>query len=89
MRKLEAALGDRWATNTALSPSRPLVVACLRQGLRMARDHRLNDLGRLIEAAFVHTDDSVRECPALPASIEGEGLAQPCHRNGIRCARLQ
>lgn len=43
-----------------------LLVACLRQGLRLARDHRLTGLGWLIEAAFVYTDDSVWEPLALP-----------------------
>ncbi|MEU9117514.1 DUF6000 family protein [Streptomyces sp. NPDC048483] len=42
-----AALGDQWATTAALAPSRMLLVACLRQGLRLARDHRLTDLSWL------------------------------------------
>ncbi|MFD7225675.1 hypothetical protein ACFV9P_32460 [Streptomyces sp. NPDC059892] len=40
-------------------------MACLRQGLRLARDHRLAGLGWLIDAAFVYTDDSVWEPLAL------------------------
>ncbi|MFF9002069.1 hypothetical protein ACF1GW_22130 [Streptomyces achromogenes] len=69
-----AALGDQWATNTALSPSRLLLVACLRQGLRLARDHRLSDLGWLTGAAHSYTDDSVwapLTPPTTPASAGG------------------
>ncbi|MEU1949793.1 ATP/GTP-binding protein, partial [Streptomyces sp. NPDC020125] len=45
-----AALGDQWAANAALTPSRTLLVSCLRQGLRLARDLRLTDLAWLTEA---------------------------------------
>ncbi|MCL3998203.1 ATP/GTP-binding protein [Streptomyces lavenduligriseus] len=72
-----AALGDQWATNTALTPSRLLLVACLRQGLRLARDHRLSDLGWLTDAAHAYTDDSVWEPltpPTTPASAGGPHL---------------
>ncbi|MFE7513103.1 ATP/GTP-binding protein [Streptomyces sp. NPDC057540] len=62
-----AALGDQWTKAAALAPSRMLLVACLRQGLRLARDHRLTGLGWLIKAAFVYTDDSVWEPLALPS----------------------
>ncbi|MFE4540262.1 ATP/GTP-binding protein [Streptomyces scopuliridis] len=62
------ALGDQWTSATALAPSRTLLVACLRQGLRLARDHRLPGLGWLIDAAFVYTDDSVWEPLALPTT---------------------
>ncbi|MFE5795060.1 hypothetical protein ACFQ8C_21145 [Streptomyces sp. NPDC056503] len=48
-----AALGEQWTKAAALAPNRTLLVACLRQGLRLARDHRLTGLGWLIEAAFV------------------------------------
>ncbi|MFE3144292.1 ATP/GTP-binding protein [Streptomyces scopuliridis] len=65
-----AALGDQWTSATALAPSRTLLVACLRQGLRLARDHRLADLGWLINAAFVYTDDSVWEPLTLPTTAE-------------------
>ncbi|RYJ19704.1 hypothetical protein CU044_7551 [Streptomyces sp. L-9-10] len=44
-------------------------MACLRQGLRLARDHRLAGLGWLIDAAFVYTDDSVWE-PLAPSTAE-------------------
>ncbi|MGA4846579.1 ATP/GTP-binding protein [Streptomyces sp. G5(2025)] len=64
-----AALGDQWATNTSLTPSRMFLVACLRQGLRLACAHRLTGLGWLIDAAFAYTDDSVWEplAPPTPA----------------------
>ncbi|AXE27946.1 ATP/GTP-binding protein (plasmid) [Streptomyces globosus] len=65
-----AALGDQWTKAAALAPSRMLLVACLRQGLRLARDHGLTGLGWLIEAAFVYTDDSVWEPLALAADTE-------------------
>ncbi|MFF4534228.1 ATP/GTP-binding protein [Streptomyces sp. NPDC001407] len=61
-----AALGDQWTKAAALAPSRMLLVACLRQGLRLARDHHLTGLGWLIDAAFVYTDDSVWEPLTLP-----------------------
>ncbi|MEW2623599.1 hypothetical protein [Streptomyces sp. NPDC048106] len=63
-----AALGDQWTSAAALAPSRMLLVACLRQGLRLARDHRLTGLGWLIEAAFAYTDDSVWEPLTLPTT---------------------
>lgn len=66
-----AALGEQWTTATAQAPSRMLLVACLRQGLRLARDHRLTDLGWLTAAAFDYTDDSVWEPLTLPADITG------------------
>lgn len=66
-----AALGEQWTTATALGPSRLLLVACLRQGLRLARDHRLTDLGWLTDAAYAYTDDSVWEPLTLPADTTG------------------
>ncbi|MFF5859859.1 hypothetical protein ACFY8B_30300 [Streptomyces sp. NPDC012751] len=65
-----AALGEQWTKAAALSPSRMLLVARLRQGLRLARDHDLTGLGWLIEAAYVYTDDSVCEPLTLPAPAE-------------------
>ncbi|MFE5097025.1 ATP/GTP-binding protein [Streptomyces sp. NPDC056638] len=65
-----AALGDQWTNAAALAPSRMLLVACLRQGLRLARDHNLTGLGWLTEAAFVYTDDSVWEPLALPTPTD-------------------
>ncbi|MFE7958657.1 ATP/GTP-binding protein [Streptomyces sp. NPDC057413] len=63
-----AALGDQWTANASLTPSRMLLVACLRQGLRLARDHRLTGLGWLIDAAYAYTDDSVWEPLAPPTT---------------------
>ncbi|MGP3691077.1 ATP/GTP-binding protein [Streptomyces sp. IBSNAI002] len=61
-----AALGDQWTTAAALGPSRLLLVACLRQALRLARDYRLTDLGWLTDAAYAYADDSVWEPLTLP-----------------------
>ncbi|WP_432004239.1 ATP/GTP-binding protein [Streptomyces sioyaensis] len=62
-----AALGQQWQDTHVLVPSRTLLVACLRQGLRLARDHRLDSLDWLTEAAFAYIDDSVWEPLAPPA----------------------
>ncbi|MFK0223937.1 hypothetical protein ACIQWN_37890 [Streptomyces vinaceus] len=67
-----AALGDQWTSATALGPSRMLLVACLRQGLRLAREHRLSDLGWLTAAAHAYTDDSVWEPLSLPTDSSTE-----------------
>ncbi|MEU7038811.1 ATP/GTP-binding protein [Streptomyces sp. NPDC046237] len=66
-----AALGEQWTAAATLGPSRLLLVACLRQGLRLAREHRLTDLGWLTEAAYAYTDDSVWEPLTLPADTTG------------------
>ncbi|MEV5138924.1 ATP/GTP-binding protein [Streptomyces syringium] len=66
-----AALGEQWTAATTLGPSRLLLVACLRQGLRLARDHRLTDLGWLTAAAHAYTDDSVWEPLTLPTDTTG------------------
>ncbi|MFJ2419952.1 ATP/GTP-binding protein [Streptomyces brevispora] len=66
-----AALGEQWTAATALGPSRLILVACLRQGLRLARDHRLADLAWLTDAAYAYTDDSVWEPLTLPADTTG------------------
>ncbi|WP_030889963.1 hypothetical protein [Streptomyces sp. NRRL S-1868] len=68
-----AALGDQWVANVSLTPSRMLLVACLRQGLRLARDHRLTGLGWLIDAAYAYTDDSVWE-PLTPPTTSASNL---------------
>ncbi|WP_424893311.1 ATP/GTP-binding protein [Streptomyces sp. XH2] len=65
-----AALGEQWTKAATLAPSRMLLVACLRQGLRLARDHHLTGLGWLIDAAFAYTDDSVWEPLTLPTTEE-------------------
>ncbi|MEW1551838.1 tetratricopeptide repeat protein [Streptomyces tsukubensis] len=67
-----AALGEQWTTTSTTAPSRMLLVACLRQGLRLARDHRLTDLGWLTDAAHAYTDDSVWE-PLAPPGLPGPG----------------
>ncbi|MGW8065896.1 ATP/GTP-binding protein [Streptomyces ziwulingensis] len=63
-----AALGEQWAGSAALGPGRLLLVACLRQGLRLARDQRLGDLGWLTDAAYAYTEDSVWEPLTLAAA---------------------
>ncbi|MEV5242934.1 ATP/GTP-binding protein [Streptomyces cinnamoneus] len=65
-----AALGDQWTST--LAPSRILLIGCLRQGLRLARDHRLG-LGWLAEAAWTYVGDSVWEPLAPPAPDEPAG----------------
>ncbi|MFI9297577.1 ATP/GTP-binding protein [Streptomyces gardneri] len=62
IRALEA-LGEQW--RTAEGPDRRLLVGCLRQGLAIARDHRL-DLGWLTDAAYAYTSDYVWEPLPLP-----------------------
>ncbi|MFD3621648.1 ATP/GTP-binding protein [Streptomyces sp. NPDC058676] len=58
------ALGDQWATDTA--QDRMLLVGCLRQGLRLARDFHL-DLDWLAGATWQYVSDSVWEPLAPPA----------------------
>ncbi|MFB6985239.1 hypothetical protein [Streptomyces sp. NPDC056304] len=58
------ALGQQW--RAAPGPSRRLLVGCLRQGLALARDHRLS-LGWLTDAAYAYTDDYVWEPLPRPA----------------------
>ncbi|MCZ4101077.1 ATP/GTP-binding protein [Streptomyces sp. H39-C1] len=59
-----AALGEQWAITP--TPGRTLLVGCLRQGLAVARDFRL-DLGWLAEATWQYVGDSVWEPLAPPA----------------------
>ncbi|MFD8288018.1 ATP/GTP-binding protein [Streptomyces lavendulae] len=59
-----AALGAQWQTGSG--PDRRLLVGCLRQGLALGRDHRL-ELGWLTDAAWAYTDDSVWE--PLPLAV--------------------
>ncbi|MFE9610984.1 tetratricopeptide repeat protein [Streptomyces sp. NPDC006012] len=70
-----AALGRQWQDAGAPVPARPLLVACLRQGLSLARDHHLDDLAWLTDAAFAYTDDSVWEplAPPTPPATPGAG----------------
>ncbi|GGN64168.1 ATP/GTP-binding protein [Streptomyces kronopolitis] len=76
-----AALGRQWHGAGGRVTGRALLVACLRQGLRLARDHRLDDLGWLTDAAFAYTDDSIWEPLAptthTPASPGAEPQADP------------
>jgi hypothetical protein len=53
-------------------PGRLLLIACLRQGLRLARDHRL-DLDWLTPAAWTYVSDSVWE-PLAPPDTNTTGL---------------
>ncbi|MFD9795510.1 ATP/GTP-binding protein [Streptomyces sp. NPDC059070] len=71
-----AALGHQWAA--AAAPGRMLLVACLRQGLRLAQGYRLTELGWLADAAYTYTDDSVWEPLAPPAEPgDAPGLDTP------------
>ncbi|MEU7578685.1 ATP/GTP-binding protein [Streptomyces sp. NPDC041068] len=67
-----AALGEQWREGS--DRDRLLLVGCLRQGLAIARDYRL-DLGWLTEAAWTYVGDSVWEPLDLAAGPEGEGVA--------------
>ncbi|MFG2910920.1 ATP/GTP-binding protein [Kitasatospora sp. NPDC048286] len=69
-----AALGGQWHAHTP-EASRAWLIACLRQGLRLARDHHLDDLAWLTDAAFAYTDDSVWEPIAPPAPAQGGAQA--------------
>ncbi|WP_329412202.1 ATP/GTP-binding protein [Streptomyces sp. NBC_00704] len=59
------ALESQWRQD--LRHDRTVLVACLQQGLLLARDFRL-DLGWLADAAFQYVGDSVWEPLALPAA---------------------
>lgn len=63
------ALGEQWGTSP--TPDRMLLTGCLRQGLALARDFRM-DLGWLTDAAWAYVSDSVWE-PLSPAA--GQELA--------------
>ncbi|WP_329560097.1 ATP/GTP-binding protein [Streptomyces uncialis] len=67
-----AALGEQWSGGS--DRDRRLLVGCLRQGLAIARDYRL-DLGWLTEAAWTYVGDSVWEPLDLAAGPEGAGAA--------------
>ncbi|MFC9131878.1 ATP/GTP-binding protein [Streptomyces sp. NPDC057099] len=64
------ALGEQH--QDAPGPGRLLLIACLRQGLRLARDHRL-DLDWLAPAAWAYVSDSVWE-PLAPPDTDSTGL---------------
>ncbi|WP_190137850.1 ATP/GTP-binding protein [Streptomyces longispororuber] len=63
-----AALGTQWSAHSGRD--RMLLVGCLRQGLPLARDFRL-DLGWLADAAWAYVSDSVWEPIAPPARTGG------------------
>ncbi|MFG2660006.1 ATP/GTP-binding protein [Streptomyces sp. NPDC048425] len=67
-----AALGEQWSDGS--DRDRLLLVGCLRQGLAIARDYRL-DLGWLTDAAWSYIGDSVWEPLDLTAVAEGEDSA--------------
>lgn len=69
-RRAFTALGEQH--QTATGPDRLLLIACLRQGLRLARDHRL-DLDWLTPAAWTYVSDSVWE-PLAPPDTDSTGL---------------
>ncbi|MFD4922976.1 hypothetical protein ACFWNE_16950 [Streptomyces goshikiensis] len=66
-----AALGAQWQDHTGRD--RTLLIGCLRQGLALARDFRL-DLGWLTDAAWSYVADSVWE-PIAPPARPGAGTA--------------
>ncbi|MFE5711970.1 ATP/GTP-binding protein [Streptomyces sp. NPDC056501] len=61
------ALGEQWTAGP--DRARLLLVGCLRQGLTLARDFRL-DLGWLADAAWAYVSDSVWE-PVAPPTRDG------------------
>ncbi|MFC8270345.1 hypothetical protein ACFUIZ_32190 [Streptomyces cinereoruber] len=60
-----AALGEQWSSGPECD--RLLLTGCLRQGLSLARDFRL-ELGWLTDAAWAYVSDSVWEPVAPPAA---------------------
>jgi hypothetical protein len=67
------AIGEQWTSSPA--QGRRLLVGCLRQGLRLARDFRL-DLGWLTSAAWNYVSDSVWEPLAPPTPPQHTGTLQ-------------
>ncbi|MFM9812835.1 ATP/GTP-binding protein [Streptomyces scabiei] len=63
--RAHAALGEEWAHGPRRD--RAVLIGVLRQGLRLARDFNLTELGWLTEAAFSYVSDSVWEPLAPPA----------------------
>ncbi|MFB7600809.1 ATP/GTP-binding protein [Streptomyces sp. NPDC056160] len=70
-----SALGTQWAAAEGTGRDRMLLVGCLRQGLPLARDFRL-DLGWLADAAWAYVSDSVWEPIAPPARAGSTRQAQ-------------
>ncbi|MEV6682696.1 ATP/GTP-binding protein [Streptomyces erythrochromogenes] len=77
-----AALGDQWRNTTTAASGRTLLVACLRQGLRLARDHRLTDLDWLTDAAIAYDSDAIWEPLAPPARNQATTPHGPGHTTG-------
>ncbi|MGK4586093.1 ATP/GTP-binding protein [Kitasatospora sp. HPMI-4] len=71
--RAHTALGEQWTTST--NPGRTLLVAVLRQGLALARDHRL-DLDWLTQAAWAYIGDSIWE-PLAPPQRPGAATGEP------------
>ncbi|MFE1452716.1 ATP/GTP-binding protein [Streptomyces olivaceoviridis] len=70
-----AALGEQFSAR--IDRDRMLLVGCLRQGLVLARDFRL-DLGWLAEAAWAYVSDSVWEPIAPPSRTDADtGMTTP------------
>ncbi|MEU8764701.1 hypothetical protein [Streptomyces sp. NPDC048659] len=67
--RAHTALGEQWAAGTGRD--RLLLTGCLRQGLTLARDFRL-ELGWLTDAAWAYVSDSVWEPVAPPAPHDRE-----------------
>ncbi|MGW3563507.1 ATP/GTP-binding protein [Streptomyces sp. NPDC000941] len=67
------ALGEQWTTSPA--QNRLLLIGCLRQGLRLAREARL-DLGWLADAAWSYISDSIWEPLAPPTDDQDETALQ-------------
>lgn len=67
------ALGQQWTAGT--THDRALLVGCLRQGLRLARDFGLG-LGWLADAAWRYVGDSVWE-PLAPPAPAGASTTSP------------
>ncbi|MFI0220136.1 ATP/GTP-binding protein [Streptomyces lydicus] len=68
-RRAHTALGEAWQAGDGVD--RRLLVSCLRQGLALARDFRL-ELGWLADAAWVYVRDAIWEPLAPPARDENE-----------------
>ncbi|WP_138894532.1 ATP/GTP-binding protein [Streptomyces chryseus] len=77
-----AALGDQWRNTPTPATSRTLLVACLRQGLRLARDHHFGDLGWLTDAAIAYDSDAIWEPLVPPARDQTTTPHGPGHPAG-------
>ncbi|MFI9788521.1 ATP/GTP-binding protein [Kitasatospora sp. NPDC051984] len=80
-----AALGDQWSTRA--DEGRRVLVACLRQGLRLARDHAL-PLGWLADGAWAYIADSVWEPLDPPAPAAGGPSATSAGADGTAAVPL-